>query len=1260
MSLTSVQREAVAARGNVLVVAGAGTGKTHTLVERCVGCLLEEKPLASLDEILMVTFTEAAAAEMRQRIRDRLETELLANPENHHCREQLALFENAHIGTLHSFCLRLVREHFYQLDLDPQLTVLAEEEARLLAEETLDSLFQKHYAGRGAVATAVQQLIQSQGRGWDKPIRVLVLRVHHYTQTLPEPGAWLSNQLNLFADPGPALWREWLRDAVSDWCEGWCPKLTQLAGDNDLAAKCRGILEQGRGGNQGSLHAIDFQALEEAEEDCPRGKKTLWREPLENFFQESRFLHSLVPSDGKPDPLAEDWNWVRPQMATLLRLAEDFGKSFTEAKHELGVVDFHDLEQHALRLLWDPVANRPTPIAERWRNKLRFVFVDEYQDINAAQDQIIQALSRDGAGANRFLVGDIKQSIYRFRLANPRIFQSYNKNWDGPAGRSIPLVENFRSRESLLGFVNSLFTCVMREEVGGVRYDAHARLQFGAAASRKLLATTHDPSPRTELHLRVRAGRREEPDEPGELAEFEGLAEAEKEARQLALRLRELHAARHPVWDEASGGFRPVEWGDMAVLLRSPAGKIESYAKEFARLNVPLQAARGGFYESLEISDLISLLHVLDNPLQDIPVLAVLHSPLVGLTLDELGTIRLTVLKAHFWTALVRWKEAGGGFPTDHSRASKSRSGPESKPESAEVSEPREASPSKTAKRTYEKVAVFLDRFSRWRRLARQVSLSRCLEAVLSETHYADWLITQERGEQRRANVQRLLTLAEQFDQFQRQGLFRFLRFIEAQQLAEAEPQVAPVIQSNTIRLMSIHQSKGLEFPVVVVADLGKAFNLSDLRAEIILDERYGLCPQIKPPQTGKRYPSLPYWLGRSRQTKELLGEEMRLLYVALTRARDTLILSGCVSESKLNRIWRQSRTADLEDILAARCYADWLGLWFAGKCGPLDSNAPAQGENVYLGWFVHDELGLKAPDSNNQEPGVERVDTEPVAPETWQALEERLSWRYAHAAATREPAKTSVSELKRRAIEDAEDADLLLPRISALRHASQRTTPAPPETTHSGRANGKVSAAERGTAHHNFLRLVALDQTESKAALEGEAQRLQREASLRPEEVALLDFDALAAFWKSELGHKISEHRHLVQRELAFTATFPPAELAAVIGGTSDPTLAGEQVIVQGIADLVVLFPNKIWLIDFKTDRFTEEEMADRVGLYAPQLAIYAVALARIYERPIAGCWLYFFSCRRQVPVDLGSFGAGAVRSLKHPPGPAVRCESR
>ncbi|HSY75029.1 MAG TPA: UvrD-helicase domain-containing protein, partial [Dongiaceae bacterium] len=835
-NLTPSQQRAVAARGNVLVMAGAGTGKTHTLVERCLNLICEEK--VSLDEILIVTFTEAAAAEMRQRLRTALEKKSRENPDSFFA-EQLALFDAAHIGTLHSFCFKLVREHFHELGLDPQISILDEGQTRLLAEETLEEQFNSHYEGEDELSLAVQDLIKVYGNGRDEKIRALVLRLHHYLQTRPDTEKWLARQIEIFSAVEPVQWREWFSAAISNWRDEWLPVLENLKSENPKAAECLEILRE--------TNSRDvFQKVLAADENYPARKKTVLRKPLEDFFDGAKFLNSLI-STKENDPLAEDWNWIRGHMKTLLKLAREFSEKFSARKRDDGVMDFHDLEQFALKLLWNFETEKSTEIGKRWSEKLRFVFVDEYQDINAAQDKIISALSRDGADANRFLVGDVKQSIYRFRLADPKIFRDYAHDWRGKNGRTIPLTDNFRSRESLLSFVNSIFKPLMREKIGGVDYDDEAQLKFGSPETRVDFSIAKDSSPRTELLLRLKAGRNDEFDSENESGanELADLEESEKEARMLVLHLLILKNSRHEIWDDEEKIFRAVDWRDMAILLRAPSGKSEIFAKQFDRAGIPLVVERGGFYYSSEILDLLGVLQLLDNPLQDVPVIAVLRSPLVGCSLDELAEIRL-VASGHFWFAL------------------------------NQAQSPK----SKVQNETRAKTGKFLERFHRWRKLAQQSSLSQCLEAILTETHYDDRLKSRLRGAQRHANVGRFLNLAEKFDQFQRQGLFRFLKFIEAQREAEVEPEVSPVADENAVRLMSIHQSKGLEFPIVAIADLSKSFNMQDFHGEIIFDEEFGLCPKVKPPTSGRRYPSLPHWLAQQHQRREQAGEELRLLYV--------------------------------------------------------------------------------------------------------------------------------------------------------------------------------------------------------------------------------------------------------------------------------------------------------------------------------------------------------------------------------------------
>jgi ATP-dependent helicase/nuclease subunit A len=1207
--LTVQQQAAVAAGGNVLVMAGAGTGKTRTLVERCLQRLLDPHEPVGLDQILVVTFTEAAATEARQRIRRRLEEAAAQRPADPRLAEAVALADTAHIGTLHSFCLALVREHFHELGLDPQLSVLDPAQAELLADRTLDDLLRRHYAGDTPADLAVQDLVTVQGDGRDEAIRATVRRLHAYAQTLPDPDGWLHAQRALLDQPEPEHWRRGLLAGFEDWRAEWLERLAELAPVNAKAAEARDQLAAAGDHPTREQIAATLHGLVGLDSDWPHGTKSRWRPPLNALFDDARFLADLaeVPPGGA-DPLTEDWNWVRPHLRALLDLADEFGKAFADAKRELAAVDFQDLEQFALRLLWDPARSEPTALARQWRERFAHVFVDEYQDINAAQDTILRALSREGTAANRFLVGDVKQSIYRFRLANPHIFQDYAAAWrGGPGGSCVPLNENFRSRPALLEFVNALFAPLMRREVGGVDYDADAHLRPG----RTLPPPPGETGPPVEflLHLTRRKPHAAGGDPAPDAADEEGeddRSTAEREAALVAARLRELRESGLPVWDEARAAWRPVAWSDMVILLRALRPRAEVYAREFARAGVPLLVKRAGLYDTPEVRDLLCLLQLLDNPLQDLPLLAVLRSPLVGLSLDELAVIRLAARREPFWTALNRFHEPGatGPGPTEASA--------EAAPADAAAAARASARP---------KVELFLRRFARWRDAVRFAPLSQCLEAVLDDTHYEEGLRLQPRGEARVANVQRLLTLLRAHDRLSRQGLLRFLEFLEARRDTEFDPEPASLDHADAVRLMTIHQSKGLEFPVVVVADLGKQFDQREWSADLVLDEQYGPAVKVRPPGKRASYPSLAHWLACRRGWREALGEELRLLYVALTRARDYLLLAGSVSARQAAE-WsappgeRQSAAA----VLNARHPLDWLGPLLPRLSGCADWLEQTEGRGALLTWrIVFDAEPTAGPPPGQDERAAPPWDAATVA-----TLEARLSWQYPHRAATREPAKASVSALRRRAVEADEEAVRWFEIAAArARHAADAGAAA-------------ASAVERGLAHHRFLQFAdwnALSRPEGVAA---EIERLTRAGRLTRAEADVLDRAALEALGQAELGRAVRAEAAHLRRELEFTARLHPADFAA-LGIPCEPGLAPDEfVVVQGVVDLAVIAPDRIWIADFKTDAITPAELDSRAASYAPQLRLYARALHRVYGRPVTAAWLHFLALNRTVPVAL------------------------
>ncbi len=1284
-SVTPDQQRAIEARGNVLVQAGAGAGKTSTLVERCVRWLLESTA-NSIDQILMVTFTEAAAAEMRHRIREALTEALDQSLEPQHLTEQLGLLETAQISTLHGFCFRFIRQHFHLLGLDPQVSVLPQDEATLLAGEVFSELLDKHYAGALPESGSVQELILSHGNGGDKSIRDLAFRIHRFAQTTSNPGAWFDTQQAVLNQESPAHWLVWLKESLPGWKDDWAQALRPHQ-EIPALAQCLENLDSLRidaSGNGNpvaeetlacSLYAC-LTAIHDADQDTRlwQRKKTEARKPFADFFAECKFLLSLIlKSDDGVEfsfaPLAEDWGWSRGPLRTALSLAREFGRRFAEAKRQMGVVDFHDLEQFALKLLINPATSSPTDLARSWRTRFKLVFVDEYQDINGAQDAILRALAQEGVDANRFLVGDVKQSIYRFRLADPRIFQNYTRDWRTEAGQVIPLQDNFRSHEAILEFVNPLFAALMREEIGGVGFDSDARLHFGNRPGRAALtregdasAVTSAPLPaRVQLHLRLKGAQDDREDPDAELNSNDSettlaqLKDTEAEARIVAMQARRLHDGATPVWDKNTGQYRPLGWSDIVILLRARANKADTYARELTRAGIPVHAPRTGLLQSIEILDLLNLLKLLDNPLQDVETVAVLRSPLVGLTLDDLAIIR-QASRGRFWTALrcfhLRNRDcaSAGQKTTAHSLnvvdPSDSIQHPPAVDPDLSTAGERSASPEIVPSlECVEKVDRFLRSYGRWRQLARRRSLSQCLETILDDTHYDAWVLTLPNGVQRQANILKLLAWARQFDRLHRQGLFRFLELLKAHDEAEIDHEPAIVEAADAVRIMTVHQSKGLEFPVVIAADLGKKFNLQSLRDDLFLDEEYGLCGRVKPPAVGQSYPSLPFWLASRRFRREALGEEMRILYVALTRACQLLLLTATATRKQVEEKWAAA-SQSTRGILKSGSCLDWIGPWLANSAGDPLWHQRAEGEGALIRWKIYSDADLLTTSAENiapssvEIPALARLDGSRL-----DTLIQRLTWKYSFAPATTEPAKASVSSLRRRQERE----------ISEGFHSVFPDR----EGAESRRHSGKLSAAELGTLHHTFLQFIELDHANDLNGLRGEAQRLVSSGVLTPEDLGHLDLESIAEFWRSEVGQSILNCGNAIHREVPFTARFDTRELGELLppkgspdkslepaGLSQDSRLAdspavsggieGEFIVVQGVIDLAVIFPSEIWLLDFKTDAVGAGGLEQKAEEYRSQIILYAMALERIYRRPATRRWLHFLSVRHTVECSL------------------------
>lgn len=1249
---TPEQAAAITARGvDLLVAAAAGAGKTAVLVERIIRRITDPVAPVDVDRLLVVTFTEAAAAEMRQRIAAALQEALAADPENARLQRQLTLLGRASIFTLHAFCLGCLRQYFYRLGLDPAPRVMGEHEAALLRQDVLAELFEAAYQEGDA---AFLDLVERYGgqRG-DEALQRLVFELHDRAQSLPWPDVWLQQAAARFA-VGPD-------DRLED--TPWWPPLGQavaleLAGAVqvlDLAralaaqpggpaayadvlqadrAQVAAALQAAAGGYAdlcAAVAAIGFATLPPVRNDAVDADL---KERVQGLRGQAKQTVAALARRllGRP---AADWladlRALHPHMQALVDLVGRFEQAYAAAKAAQGVVDFTDLERHTLRLLADAAAPpgelRPSDAARELRRRFVEVLVDEYQDINGVQDAILTLVARDeGDGApNRFMVGDVKQSIYGFRQTDPRLFlQKYN-DYTGAdaAGRRIVLGANFRSRTGVIAAVNFVFRQLFAPAVAELAYDRAAEL-VAAAAYPPLPgeAAGAGAAPPVEVHILESDARVPAVDaETGEVNGDGGApGGAEREAlliaRRIAAMVRGDGGEPLQVYDAASGGYRALCYRDIAILLRATTAQAAVFSEALSRAGIPVYAQSAtGYFAATEVEVMLSLLRLLDNPRQDIPLAAVLRSPLVGLSAQDLAQLRLAAAPGAYYDAV------RAGMATLEGRAAAA-------------------------------LELFLRRLEAWRTAARRGPLGRLIWQIYQETGYLHYVAGMPGGAQRRANLVALYDRARQFDQFSRQGLFRFLRFIERLRAGAGDMGVAPALgeAEDVVRIMSIHKSKGLEFPVVFIAQLGRALNLGDAAGDLPVHRDLGLGPMVVDPELRVRYPSLAYLAVQRVVRLQSLAEEMRVLYVGLTRARERLVLVGSVPDlGAAAATWAQAASVAgwtlPEPVLAgARRYLDWLGPALcrhgrdgaalrrlgAGPAAAADPSVaadPARWQVVL--WSGTEEIASSSP----VEAPAAALDwariaslaplQRPVEPAVRQQLQQRFAWRYPYAALGGLLAKMSVTELKGHFQPDPDAA------------------PPPPVTIGLDRrprfrqeAPGRLTPAERGAAVHLVLQHLNLTGRVDAAGIVRQVEDLAARGLITPRQAAAVDAEAIAAFFAGDLGQRLRARPERLQREVTFTLGLPVGLLYPEQAAAAPPDAAAQRIVVQGMIDYLFEDETGYVLIDFKTDGRAAVNLPAATRRHAGQMQLYMRAVAQILQRPVAEAWLHFLAAGRSVPV--------------------------
>lgn len=1191
---TNEQWRAITVRGrNLLVAAGAGAGKTAVLVERIIRRITDPYDPIDVDQLLVVTFTNAAAAEMRERIGNALAEAIARKPDDERLARQLALLGRASIATLHSFCLDLLRQYFYRIGLDPAFRVADVTEAELLRADVLEHLLEEKYEEEDD--TFLQLVDAYGGSHSDSQLQETILQLDKLASSLPDPTAWLQKLPQALTDSSNFdKWlgqlgsqvkaelleaRDSLRSALAlaalpDGPAHYCECLQQELGQVEYVLdsvpdgawdELRQRIQTITFGRLPSKRGGDTELREQAKQAREVAKKCLQRLGAKLLAQSEDDLQAGLTS-------------IAPAMAMLCQLVGEFRNRFAQAKQQKGLVDFSDLEHLALRILQDGGA---AEVRQRYAE----ILVDEYQDINGVQEAILQLVTDPEGKSNQlFMVGDVKQSIYRFRLADPTLFlQKYKLYREQPQlGERIDLAHNFRSRASILAAVNFLFRQLMTETVGELTYDTQAELQAGASYPDTERAIT----PQVEVMIIDRGamgGTDSDEDDP--LAELDATS---REARCVALEIRRLVEEERPlVWDKQKQSYRPLCYRDIVILLRVTQNRANAYLEQLRQLDVPAYAELGtGYFQATEVQTMLSLLQIIDNPRQDIPLAAVLRSPMVGLSGTELAEIRLALPQGSFYAALV---ETG-----------------------------------KQASKLGEKVRAFLADLDRWREQARRQNLSDLIWQLYRDTGYFRHVGAMPGGAQRQANLRALHDRARQYEQTTFRGLFRFLRFIERLQAEQGDLGTAPALGENddVVRIMSIHKSKGLEFPVVFVGGLGSQFNLLDLRRDLLVHKELGMGPMAVDLDRRVKYPTLPRMLIEQRLLLETLSEELRVLYVALTRAREKLYLVGSVRNwEKTLEKWvktaalpRNAQGALPDQTLAqARCFLDWVGPAIVAHpdvATSLGLSGLPLWESEASRWRLHlidlNQL-TSAPPAVPQSPELLSLSQHQVLPDQgWeQAVAAQLGWQYPYSHLQGKHRKVSVSELKRRfEAHDEEAAPIHWQRPPALRPAFLRQQEGP-------------TATELGSAIHLMLQHVDLKKEPTLTYLQRLQERMVANSLLSQETVVRIDLQLIRRFLEGELGRRLRQADQ-VWRELPFSLQLPATELYG-------PDADGEHVFIQGIVDCVLREGEQAVLIDFKSDHVTHESLPRVAAGYRVQIDLYTRAIQELLGLPVKERYLVF-----------------------------------
>jgi ATP-dependent nuclease subunit A len=1201
---TNEQLQAIQEKNsNILVAAAAGSGKTAVLVERIIHKIIDEQ--MDIDKILVVTFTNAAASEMRERILEAIYKKLEENPENVHLQRQIILLNKASICTIHSFCLDVIHNHFYEIDLPSNFKIADTAEIDLLKQEVLDDLFEQKYTENDK--NFIELLENYTNYRGDEALQELVLKIYKFIQSSPFPIKWLQEKLELLKiedkDISQTIWGKLIIQTVDDDIQ---ESIMQLEVTKSKMALYPEMTKFYQTISEDIINLQDLQKYNFWDElyikllNFNFSKWPVDKKVINDLKEDSKEIRDKVKKHIKEktakllscsqEQAVKDLKIITPILENLSNLVTEFTKNFAEKKKEKNCIDFNDIEHFALKILLDE-NNNPTEVAKKYKEKFEEIAIDEYQDSNLVQEAILTSISK---GNNIFMVGDVKQSIYKFRQARPELFlQKYDeyKNKEEKTQEDnlkIQLFRNFRSRQNILNITNLVFESIMSKELGDINYNENEYLNYGAnypepeeiknyagIAELDIIDLKEDES--------ITAFEGEEDEEEQERVEDDVL-----EAKFVANKIQELLNSNYMVFDKKQG-YRKIRPKDIVILLRATSNLSPIYEKELSDLELPVFSDTSGTYlDTVEIQTILSVLKIIDNPLQDIPLVVVLRSSICNFTDNDLITIRLTDRNCNFYEALIKTRLICDGDLKN-------------------------------------KIESFLEKLEKWKSISQYMPLDEFIWQIYLDTGYYQYVGLLPNGAMRQANLKTLFEKAKQYEKASFKGLFNFIQFIDKLKKQNGDLASAKLIGENedVIRIMSIHKSKGLEFPVVFLCNSHKKFNMQDLNDNILLHQDIGFGPTIMDTTRKIKYSSIAKDAIKLKMKQETLSEEQRILYVALTRAKEKLYITGrskdftkyVQDKNKVLEMYESENIKlDAKLMKKANSYLDWLMyvyLFNQGRTITLKGESYKLSDIITLNVSNKKDL-LKA---LAKEEVVEQIDlkekieqilknkSDEENKKSEQALKELLEWKYDYIVDTTLPTKSSVTKIKQEKIKLEE----MLKGIESEEVEYKKSY-----TPKFMQEDKKISSAEKGTLVHLCIQRLDERKDYELKDIQNMILNLVEKEIITQNEADAIDVNLIYQYTKSQLFEELRKAKE-VHKEQPFYINIPAKDVV------SEAENSKKNILVQGIIDLYYIDKNdNLVLIDFKTDYISNEPNAKEKILdkYKVQLEIYKTALEQALNR--------------------------------------------